>query len=165
MVCVPKRQCDDADPVIDRVNCRGVREACTNGLCECGGDSNFDGTNDVPGSGLTTTLRVCNSSGVKTFAGYYDDHKRGEIITAEREKVFVAFGGDFVRIDAGEGPLLIKRRQDSPIFFVNRAGKEIARGKVAANSCFLDTHDAALVKLAPEVLILLAFHDLPAPAT
>lgn len=108
---------------------------------------------------------ILERHGVKTFAGYYDDHKRGEIITAERSKVFVSFGDEFVRIDSGTDAFLIKRRKDSPIFFVHRAGKAIARGKIAANSSFLDTHDAALVKFAPEVLILIAFHDLRPPST
>src|ERR1700687_5543577 len=42
-VCVPIRQCDDSDPVVDRKMCRGVRESCTDGKCECGGDCNLDG--------------------------------------------------------------------------------------------------------------------------
>jgi len=42
-VCVPIRQCDDSDPVIDRKMCRGERETCTDGTCECGGDCNLDG--------------------------------------------------------------------------------------------------------------------------
>lgn len=108
---------------------------------------------------------ILERHGVKTFAGYYDDHQRGEIITAERAKVFVSFGAEFIRVDSGTEAYLIKRRKDSPIFFVRHAGKEIARGKIAANSSFLDTHDAALVKFAPEILILLAFHDFPPKAT
>jgi hypothetical protein len=42
-VCVPIRQCDDSNPEIDRHNCRGARESCTNNQCECGGDCNLDG--------------------------------------------------------------------------------------------------------------------------
>jgi hypothetical protein len=42
-VCVPIRECDDTDPILDRTNCRGSREACVNGTCECGGDCNVDG--------------------------------------------------------------------------------------------------------------------------
>jgi hypothetical protein len=42
-VCVPIRQCDDSNPEIDRHNCRGAGESCTNGQCECGGDCNLDG--------------------------------------------------------------------------------------------------------------------------
>jgi hypothetical protein len=42
-VCVPERQCDDSNPDVDRKECRGVREACVNNLCECGGDCNLDG--------------------------------------------------------------------------------------------------------------------------
>lgn len=43
MVCVPPRPCDDNDPELDRVNCRGERETCVGGACECGGDCNLDG--------------------------------------------------------------------------------------------------------------------------
>jgi len=39
----------------------------------------------------------------------------------------------------------------------------IARGKLAPKTSFLDTHDEALVKLAPEILVLLAFEGLPPP--
>jgi Cys-rich repeat protein len=42
-VCVPPRGCDDSDPEIDRLACRGARETCLNGTCECGGDCNLDG--------------------------------------------------------------------------------------------------------------------------
>ncbi len=40
--CKKKRECDDNDPAIDRLNCI-EREACIDGLCECGGDCNLDG--------------------------------------------------------------------------------------------------------------------------
>ncbi|MCX8072468.1 MAG: hypothetical protein N3C12_08460 [Candidatus Binatia bacterium] len=40
--CKKKRECDDNDPTIDRLNCFD-REACVDGLCECGGDCNRDG--------------------------------------------------------------------------------------------------------------------------
>ena len=106
---------------------------------------------------------ILERHGVKTFAGYYDDHKRGEINTAERAKVFMGFGGGFARVDTGDVAYTIKRGKDTPIIFVHKAGREIARGKIASNSCFLDTHDSGLVKLAPEILILLALHDLPVP--
>jgi Tol biopolymer transport system component len=43
MVCVPPRVCDDEDPAVDRLQCRGERETCLNDLCECGGDCNIDG--------------------------------------------------------------------------------------------------------------------------
>jgi hypothetical protein len=106
---------------------------------------------------------ILERHGVKTFAGYYDDHKRGEIITAKRSKVFMEFGTGFARIDTGVKNYTVRRGKDTPIFFVKEAGKEIGRGKIAANSCFLDTHDTELVTLAPEILLLLVLHDLPAP--
>lgn len=43
MVCVPPRGCDDSNPEIDRVLCRGDRETCVGTTCECGGDCNLDG--------------------------------------------------------------------------------------------------------------------------
>lgn len=43
MVCVPPRGCDDSNPEIDRVLCRGERETCVGTTCECGGDCNADG--------------------------------------------------------------------------------------------------------------------------
>ena len=58
-VCVPIRECDDSGSGIDRSMCRGVREACTNGECECGGDCNLDGyvlSNE-------TTQMICVLSG------------------------------------------------------------------------------------------------------
>ena len=106
---------------------------------------------------------ILERHGVKTFAGYYDDHRRGEIITASREKVFVSFGGEFVRVDTGQDVFLLKRTKDSPAFFVHREGKEIGRGKLAPKTSFLDTHDEGLVKLAPEILVILAFEGLPPP--
>jgi hypothetical protein len=106
---------------------------------------------------------ILERNGVKTFAGYYDDHKRGEIITGERKKVFVEFGSGMARVDAGDKAYTVKRGKDTPAFFVSAGGREIGRGKVAPNSCFLDTHDAGLVKIAPEVLLMIVLHDMPAP--
>jgi hypothetical protein len=106
---------------------------------------------------------ILERNGVKTFAGYYDDHKRGEIINAKREKIFIEFGTGMARIDTGTKAYTMRRGKDTPIFFISLAGKEIARGKIAPNSCFLDSHDAELVAIAPEVLLLLVLHDMPAP--
>jgi len=54
MVCVPPRPCDT------QLECRGIREACLNGDCECGGDCNLDGI--VFGSEITKM--VCIVSGM-----------------------------------------------------------------------------------------------------
>jgi len=104
---------------------------------------------------------ILDRNGRKSFVGYYHDHKVGEIITQARERVQASFGVSTVRIETGKSAFFIRRSKDAPTFFVSREGKEIARGKVAANSAFLDTHDEALVAVAPEILLLLAFHDLP----
>lgn len=104
---------------------------------------------------------ILDRNGRKSFVGYYHDHEVGEIITQARERFQASFGSATARIDTGKAAYLVRHSQDAPSFFVSREGKEIARGKVAPNSCFLDTHDTELVAIAPEVLLLLAFHDLP----
>lgn len=50
MVCVPPRPCDS------QLECRGVREACLDGFCECGGDCNTDGI--VFGSEITRMVCI-----------------------------------------------------------------------------------------------------------
>lgn len=50
MVCVPPRACDS------QLECRGVREACLDGFCECGGDCNTDGI--VFGSEITRMVCI-----------------------------------------------------------------------------------------------------------
>lgn len=42
-VCVPPRPCDQDMPQAWPVECRGERETCLNGFCECGGDCNLNG--------------------------------------------------------------------------------------------------------------------------
>jgi hypothetical protein len=108
---------------------------------------------------------ILDRNGRKSFVGYYHDHEVGEIITQTRERLQASFGSATVRVDTGKTAYLVRHAKDTSGFFVSREGKEIARGKVAANSCFLDTHDADLVAIAPEVLLLLAFHDLPAASS
>lgn len=68
--CKKKRQCDDEDPTIDRLNCFD-REACINGLCECGGDCSVDGivqgnevTNSVYVLGGLLPLDQCNAADI-----------------------------------------------------------------------------------------------------
>lgn len=72
-VCVPPRVCDDSDPEIDRVNCRGVRETCLDGTCECGGDCNRDGNvfgneisiaTSILGDPSTTPLSQCPAADI-----------------------------------------------------------------------------------------------------
>ena len=53
--CKKKRQCDDEDPNVDRLQCFD-REACVDGLCECGGDCNLDGF--VFGNEVTNSVYV-----------------------------------------------------------------------------------------------------------
>ncbi len=63
-VCVPIRECDDSDPVLDRSMCRGLREACANGVCECGGDCNLDGY--VLGNETTIMISLLNQSDISS---------------------------------------------------------------------------------------------------
>lgn len=49
-VCVPPRPCDN------QLECRGIREACLDGFCECGGDCNTDGI--VFGSEITKMVCI-----------------------------------------------------------------------------------------------------------
>jgi hypothetical protein len=103
---------------------------------------------------------ILERHGRKSFVGYYDDKKVGEIITQTRERVQASFGAASVRIEAPKEAYLVRRSKDAPTFFVHRRGLQIARGKVASNSAYLDTVDEDLLTIAPEVLLLLAFHDL-----
>lgn len=68
--CKKKRPCDDADPDVDRLNCFD-REACVDGLCECGGDCNRDGfvfgdevTNSVFVLGGLLPLDACKTADI-----------------------------------------------------------------------------------------------------
>jgi Tol biopolymer transport system component len=72
-VCVPPRVCNDGDPEIDRLDCRGVRETCLDGKCECGGDCNRDGNvfgNEISiavsilGDPETTPLSECPAADI-----------------------------------------------------------------------------------------------------
>ncbi|HSQ00123.1 MAG TPA: Dickkopf N-terminal cysteine-rich domain-containing protein [Candidatus Dormibacteraeota bacterium] len=49
-VCVPPRPCNS------QLECRGIREACLDGFCECGGDCNTDGI--VFGSEITKMVCI-----------------------------------------------------------------------------------------------------------
>jgi hypothetical protein len=76
-VCVPIRQCDDSNPLIDRHNCRGGRESCTNGQCECGGDCNRDGY--VFGNETSQMICVLNEQCPLTDCGAGDFNGDGRI--------------------------------------------------------------------------------------
>lgn len=103
---------------------------------------------------------ILERNGRKSFVGFYHDTQVGEIITHGREKVFCSFGDAFLRIDAGKDSFIVRRPKDQPAFTVRRGGVSVGRGKVAPKTSFLDTHDAQLVAIAPEVLLLMVFHDL-----
>lgn len=85
MVCVPRRDCDDSDPEVDRVNCRGVRETCIDGACECGGDCNLDGI--VFGSEISRMVCIMGGEGECSIsecpAGDFSDPLDGEIMASE----------------------------------------------------------------------------------
>ena len=50
LVCVPPRPCNN------QLECRGTRETCLDGFCECGGDCNTDGI--VFGSEITKMVCI-----------------------------------------------------------------------------------------------------------
>jgi Tol biopolymer transport system component len=83
MVCVPNRECNDSDPEIDRVNCRGVRETCIDGLCECGGDCNLDGI--VFGTEISKIVCIAGGScDISTCpAGDFSEPLDGQIMATE----------------------------------------------------------------------------------
>jgi Tol biopolymer transport system component len=85
MVCVPIRECDDSDPEVDRVNCRGVRETCVGGVCECGGDCNLDGL--VFGTEISRMVCIMGGEGQCSIAqcpaGDFSDPPDGEIMATE----------------------------------------------------------------------------------
>jgi hypothetical protein len=85
MVCVPIRECNDSDPEIDRVNCRGVRETCIGGLCECGGDCNLDGI--VFGTEISRIVCVAGGEGACSIsecpAGDFSEPLDGQIMATE----------------------------------------------------------------------------------
>lgn len=104
---------------------------------------------------------ILERNGRKSFVGYYHDTQTGEIITHARKKVFCSFGDAFLRIDAGDDAFIVRHNKDQPTFTVRRRGKDIGRGKIAHKTSFLDTGDARLLAIGPEVMLLLLFHDLP----
>lgn len=103
---------------------------------------------------------ILERNGRKSFVGFYNERQMGEIITHARSKVFCSFGDAFLRVDAGEDSYIIRHPKDQDTFAVRRGGKDIGRGKVAKKTSFLDTHDAKLVAIAPEVLLMMVFHRL-----
>jgi hypothetical protein len=103
---------------------------------------------------------ILERNGRKSFVGFYSDRQMGEVITHARTKVFCSFGDAFMRVDAGKDSFIVRQPKDQDTFTVRRGGKDVGRGKVAKKTSFLDTHDAGLVAIAPEVLLLMVFQRL-----
>jgi hypothetical protein len=91
-VCVPPRECDDKDPEVGRVNCRGDRESCVDYSCRCGGDCDLDGL--VLGTEISRM--VCILSGDEACPlsacppGDFDQD--GEIVGSEACKALTNLG-------------------------------------------------------------------------
>lgn len=81
MVCVPIRECDDSDPELDRVNCRGVRETCVDGACECGGDCNLNGI--VSGGELRIMVNIFGGARDVADCRAGDFNQDGQIFGSE----------------------------------------------------------------------------------
>jgi hypothetical protein len=103
---------------------------------------------------------ILERNGRKSFVGFYHETQLAEIITHARKKVFCSFGDAFLRVDAGDASFIVHRPKDQANFTVRKAGKDVGRGKVAAKTSFLDTHDPKLVAIAPEVLLVMVFQGL-----
>jgi hypothetical protein len=114
-VCVPIRECDDNDPVLDRSMCRGVRETCANGVCECGGDCNLDGY--VLGNETTIMTSLLNQADISScLAG--DFNGDGDITANEVCAAMTNLGLGC----PGEGlPLLIDRSGESRTLDISSA--------------------------------------------
>lgn len=97
--------------------------------------------------------------GRKSFVGYYGERALGEIITQAREKLFASFGAQAGRIDAGGSTYIVRDIKRPGKFSVNRSGEEVARGRLTATGASLETHDPAFTAIAPEVLLIVEFHE------
>jgi Tol biopolymer transport system component len=74
-VCVPKRSCET------QAMCRGIRETCLDGNCECGGDCNLDGV--VFGSEITTMVNIEGGTAPLSDCPAGDINQDGEITAAD----------------------------------------------------------------------------------
>ncbi|MFI5395531.1 MAG: hypothetical protein ACHQ9S_08360 [Candidatus Binatia bacterium] len=76
-VCVPARPCTEADVS----KCRGSREACVAGTCECGGDCDLDGL--VLGNEITKMVCVLNGQCPLSDCAAGDFNGDGQITGSE----------------------------------------------------------------------------------
>ncbi|MGD9763356.1 MAG: hypothetical protein AB7V27_06560 [Candidatus Binatia bacterium] len=75
MVCVPPRPCDN------QLECRGIREACLDGFCECGGDCNTDGI--VFGSEITKMVCIVGGTCMIGICPAGDINQDGQVTSAD----------------------------------------------------------------------------------
>ncbi len=73
-VCVPPRDCDDGTVDLD---CRGERETCIEGFCECGGDCNLNGL--AFGSEISTMMCILGGSCSEDACVTADVNEDGEV--------------------------------------------------------------------------------------
>ena len=76
MVCVPPRPCPDG-----QIDCRGAREGCIDGFCECGGDCNTDGI--VFGSEITKMVCIVGGGCLPGVCPSGDINQDGEVTSAD----------------------------------------------------------------------------------
>jgi len=74
-VCVPPRPCDN------QIECRGIREACLDGFCECGGDCNTDGI--VFGSEITKMVCIVGGQCLIGVCPAGDINQDGSVTAAD----------------------------------------------------------------------------------
>jgi hypothetical protein len=75
MVCVPPRPCES------QIECRGIRETCLDGFCECGGDCNTDGI--VFGSEITKMVCIISGMCELGICPAGDINQDGEVTSAD----------------------------------------------------------------------------------
>jgi hypothetical protein len=75
MVCVPPRPCDS------QADCRGQREGCIDGFCECGGDCNTDGI--VFGSEITKMVCIVGGQCDLAVCPSGDINQDGHVTSAD----------------------------------------------------------------------------------
>jgi hypothetical protein len=76
LVCVPRRDCEEG-----ALECRGIRETCLDGFCECGGDCNLNGL--VFGTEISTMMCQLGGSCEIDECAAGDINQDGEVTGCE----------------------------------------------------------------------------------
>jgi Cys-rich repeat protein len=156
-VCVPIRPCDDSNPDIDRKECRGVREACVDNTCECGGDCNLDGL--VLGNETSTMVCVISGDCELSDCPAGDFNGDGEITGSELCLAITNLGLGC----PAEGQPLIQDRTDELRTLDIGSATGIAGGDVTLGVSLGGGGEVATAQL--DVLVDTSLLELPDPTT